>query len=730
MGGAIFNEAGTVTITNSTITGNTTSGGAGGTGFFYATNNVVLKKRHDFTAASGAGLGGGLFNHNGFITVTNSTISGNTADQGRGIFESGDPFSSWKQPQPTNATAFLSNTIIGQSDINPSVSDLLVLAAAGTAQVWGPGDLIGTLLVPSSIGVTNTLVNPLLNTDPRLGPLQNNGGLTPTMALAAGSPAIDHGIEWLAPPTDQRGFSRNGNVDIGAFEFSVPLQQPQTITFGPLANRTYGDIDFPLSATGGASGVPVTFASSNNAIASVSQGAGGVWFVHINKAGSVTITASQAGNASYAPAPAVTQGLTIAKAHATVYVAGYTGEYDAAFHGATGSQSGVGGESAGTLNLGATFKDVPGGTAHWVFTGNGNYLDQSGDVPIVITRTSAHITVHGYTGEYDGAFHGATGSASGVAGASAGTLNLGATFKDVPGGTAHWTFTGNGNYKDDSGNVPIVITKATAHITVNGYSGVYDGAFHGATGSASGVAGASAGTLSLGATFKDVPGGTAHWTFTGNGNYKNQSGDVPIVITKAHATVNVAGYTGVYDAAFHHATGYQSGVGGESAGTLDLGAAFKDVPGGMAHWAFTGNGNYLDQSGDVPIIITRKALTGIAKTHDALNIARNSMLAFTIDVNEAGIVTARTVAQLYNGLLFTLSVGGSVYSVRASATVVHGRVQVSFAMTAELKAFLAAHTTATRASNAPTVGLTLSAISSDGNYTLETTALTRLYNSR
>jgi hypothetical protein len=62
--------------------------------------------------------------------------------------------------------------------------------------------------------------------DPKLGPLQNNGGLTQTMALKAGSPAIDHGDNSGVPATDQRGFVRkkDGNfdgraiVDIGAFE--------------------------------------------------------------------------------------------------------------------------------------------------------------------------------------------------------------------------------------------------------------------------------------------------------------------------------------------------------------------------------------------------------------------------------------------------------------------------------------------------------------------------------
>ena len=60
-------------------------------------------------------------------------------------------------------------------------------------------------------------------TNPKLGPLADNGGPTLTMALLPGSPAIDAGDTSLAPPTDQRGFPRpfGAAADIGAFEYSA-----------------------------------------------------------------------------------------------------------------------------------------------------------------------------------------------------------------------------------------------------------------------------------------------------------------------------------------------------------------------------------------------------------------------------------------------------------------------------------------------------------------------------
>ena len=114
-------------------------------------------------------------------------------------------------------------------------------------------------------------------------------------------------------------------------------------------------------------------------------------------------------------------------------------------------------------------------------------------------------------------------------------LNLGATFTNVPGGTAHWTFAGGTNYNDQSGDVAIVINKADATVTVSGYTGIYDAAAHGATRHRHGrrrrrprqPASTSA------RSFTNVPGGTAHWTFTGGTNYNDQSGDVAITITYA-----------------------------------------------------------------------------------------------------------------------------------------------------------------------------------------------------
>jgi putative cell wall-binding protein len=162
----------------------------------------------------------------------------------------------------------------------------------------------------------------------------------------------------------------------------------QTITFDPLADKTYGDADFAVSATA-SSGLAVSFSSTTPSTCSVTGTT-----VHIEAAGSCTIQADQPGDDDYAPAPSVSQSFTIAKADATIDVDGFSGVYDGAAHGATGSATGVLAEDlSADLDLGASFTDVPGGSADWTFTDStGNYNDASGSVAIDIAKADQVIT--------------------------------------------------------------------------------------------------------------------------------------------------------------------------------------------------------------------------------------------------------------------------------------------------------------------------------------------------
>ena len=93
----------------------------------------------------------------------------------------------------------------------------------------------------------------------------------------------------------------------------------QTITFGPLANKTYGDPPFAIAATA-SSNLMVTFAAAGSCSVGASQlnGTSSTATVTLTGAGSCTITASQPGDANFNAAPPVSQTLTIAKANQTI----------------------------------------------------------------------------------------------------------------------------------------------------------------------------------------------------------------------------------------------------------------------------------------------------------------------------------------------------------------------------------------------------------------------------
>jgi gliding motility-associated-like protein len=90
------------------------------------------------------------------------------------------------------------------------------------------------------------------------------------------------------------------------------IKANQTISFSALPTKVYGDADLTLSATA-SSGLSVTFASGNTAVATVIGTS-----VHIVGAGTSVISASQAGDANYNAAPDVLQTLTVSKANQTI----------------------------------------------------------------------------------------------------------------------------------------------------------------------------------------------------------------------------------------------------------------------------------------------------------------------------------------------------------------------------------------------------------------------------
>jgi nitrous oxidase accessory protein NosD len=173
-GGGI-NSFGTMTITNSTISGNVAGftqpgetglgGGIWNSGTLTMTNCTISGNSAHGSTFKGGGVGGGIYIGNGSADIGNSTLTGNQADVHGGSIYGG--------------TFDIGNSILnGGSPENVSTATVTshgynVCSDDGGGFLNGPGDQI--------------------NTDPMLGPLQDNGGPTFTHALLPRSPAINAG---------------------------------------------------------------------------------------------------------------------------------------------------------------------------------------------------------------------------------------------------------------------------------------------------------------------------------------------------------------------------------------------------------------------------------------------------------------------------------------------------------------------------------------------------------
>jgi hypothetical protein len=248
-GGGLEN-AGTLTVSNSTLSGNTASGtgsfaqGSGGGIYNFGTLTVSNSTLSGNTAsASGSDVsasGGGIYNF-GTLTVSNSTLSGNTATgSGGGIYTrllGTQPVTLTNVTLTANwagstgrggglvvssGSPFLQNTLIA-GNLNGATGTTRD-DVYGALNAGGDYNLIGdgTGMTGLSNGVNGNLVgSAAAPIDPLLGPLQDNGGPTQTMALLAGSPALDAGDPAQLGAADQRGVVRAGGVNIGAYQASA-----------------------------------------------------------------------------------------------------------------------------------------------------------------------------------------------------------------------------------------------------------------------------------------------------------------------------------------------------------------------------------------------------------------------------------------------------------------------------------------------------------------------------
>ena len=338
-GGVVSND-GTVTLTRTTVSGNSAPNAAGGVG--NGNGNVTLQE--STIIGNSASLGGGIQNFfaGQTVTLTDSTVSGNRATNGNGggvrnfgiLNATNSTFSSNSASGVGGGITYqgvvtLNDvTIVGNSTGINNSGGTLTMKNTLLGNNTG-GDCTGGIpsadynLASDTTCTGFTQPHDRIGANPLVAPLGGYGGLTQTHALLPGSPAIDAGDDatcaGAAGGVDQRGVARTdggAHCDIGAFEsrgfvltptggagqtspvnstFPLPLALRATSAFEPV---TGGIVTFTAPASGASAllvGSPATVAA--NGSISVTATANGT-------AGPYVVTAIAAG------APSITFGLT------------------------------------------------------------------------------------------------------------------------------------------------------------------------------------------------------------------------------------------------------------------------------------------------------------------------------------------------------------------------------------------------------------------------------------
>ncbi|MGC1322760.1 MAG: right-handed parallel beta-helix repeat-containing protein [Candidatus Udaeobacter sp.] len=238
-GPGVDNNAGGVTIVDTTINGNSVgkTGGqsdVGGGVYTYQYggkipgNLTVMNSTISGNFASSAG--GGIACGKSGLTIIDSTISGNSAGAyGGGIVGGSFGMMIVNSTVSGNSAATCGGLCGGGVEIGNTI-----LNANESGNIDGTVTSHGYNISSDDAGGLLTGPGDQINTDPLLGPLQDNGGSTFTHALLRGSPAIDAGDPNFNPPpfNDQRGspFDRvfNSRIDIGSFETQPPRRRPRS----------------------------------------------------------------------------------------------------------------------------------------------------------------------------------------------------------------------------------------------------------------------------------------------------------------------------------------------------------------------------------------------------------------------------------------------------------------------------------------------------------------------
>lgn len=203
-GGAIVSAVGTMTVADSTFTGNTGPGGGA-----IDNDSTVNVSDSTFSGNTAGSNGGGAIQNFGTVNITYSTLSGNSSAFGANLHN-----------DTTGSPMTVSESIVANG------------GGGGNNCSGSPAIVDGGYNIDTGTSCGFSAANHSMNsTNPELGPLASNGGPAQTMALPPGSPAVNAipvTVPGCAGSTDQRGVSRPQGpaCDIGAYELIMQAPPP------------------------------------------------------------------------------------------------------------------------------------------------------------------------------------------------------------------------------------------------------------------------------------------------------------------------------------------------------------------------------------------------------------------------------------------------------------------------------------------------------------------------
>ncbi len=372
--------------------------------------------------------------------------------------------------QPIVSTTATATSALGSYPITVSGAvdpNYTITYVAGTLQVIA-GVPTATTLVATGVGINGATLNGTANDDgaaitvnmvySTAPDLSSNPVIIPVSTNSSGMSIVNYNtvVSGLTAATTYyfriEAVYYNGTVYGNILSFTTLSLQVQTITFS-LQGVTYGSPDVTPGATSTNTTIPITYTSSNTAVATITSGGN----IHIVGAGTTIITASQAGNSTYSPATPVTENFTVTPAPLTVTAHNETKVYGSAKPNLVYQYSGfVNGDDSTKLSAQATIS-----TTATPSSGVGNY-------PITLSGV--------VDANYNISYVGATLSVTPAA------LTITANNQTKVQGTANpaltATYTGfvNNDTADDLSSQPVLATTATTSSEAGTYAITASGA--------------------------------------------------------------------------------------------------------------------------------------------------------------------------------------------------------------------------------------------------------------